>query len=339
MMNQISKTFRMILTLLLIASAAAAQQSYRPPADDFESRSDGPAKPDKKDGSIFRRPAKETPADQLAYARSLEENGRLRRAGNQYDALVHRWHFSEEAPAAQFAYARVLYERRRYERAFKEFQYMMHFYSGLFDFSVVLDYQLRIANHIMGQRWATFGVFPGFEAQERALPLFEAIIANAPNWEKTPAIRLMIGTIYENTGEYIKAVAAFESVFQHHPGSEEAQVAAFRKAICLADLSDKSPRDERRCREALSAWASFLASYPRSENREEASRRMDGLKERLEEMYYQRALYYDAIEKRPVSALIGYREFIKQFPSSERTPAVMQRIETLDRQQNMSERE
>lgn len=339
MINLISKTIRVTLVLLLMVSAAVAQQSYRPPEDDFETGSDGPAKPDRKDGSFFRRPAKDSSASQLEYARELEEEGRLRRAANQYDALVHRWHFSEEAPAAQFAYARVLYERRRYERAFKEFQYMMHYFSGLFDFSAVLDYQLRIANHIMGRRWATFGVFPGFESQERSLPMLEAIIANAPNWEKTPAIRLMIGTIYENAKEREKAVEAYEAVFQHHPGSEEAQVAAFRKAFCLADLSDKSPRDEHRTREALSALTSFQVAYPQNENREEASRRVDTLKKRLEEMYYQRALYYDEIEKRPVSAMVGYREFIKQFPSSERAPAVMQRIEALDLQQRSSERE
>jgi len=291
--------------LLLASSAVIAQQSHHPPGDNFETRSESSEKLDKKSGSIFRRPAKDNPAQQLEYARELEENGHLRRAAKQYDALVHRWHFSEEAPVAQFAYARVLYERKRYERAFKEFQYLMQYFSGLFDFSAVLDDQLRIAN--------------------------------APNWEKAPEIRLMIGMIYENAKEHEKAVTAYESVFQHHPGTEAAQTAALRQALCLADLSDKSPRDERRCRGALSALASFQAAYPRSEKREETSTRMDTLKPRLEEMYYERACYYDKIEKRPKAAIISYREFIKQFPGSDRSSAIVRRIEELERQQDASQ--
>jgi outer membrane protein assembly factor BamD (BamD/ComL family) len=330
MINPILKATFVFLVSLTVVSSSVAQQSYRPPTDDFEKQSDAPEKLTKKTGSVFRRPAKETPALQLEYARGLETDGRLRRAGNQYDALVHRWHHSEEAPVAQFAYARLLFERRRYEKSFKEFQYMVQFFPGLFEFNTALDYQHRIANHMMGKRWGGFLFFKGFEAPERAIPLLEKMIVNAPNWSRTPGIRLTLGMVYENAGEREDAVRAYESVMQHHPGSEEARTAAFRKACCLADLSDKSPRDERGCRDALSSLASFRGAYPQSDKNAEVSARMETLKLRLEDMYYQRALYYDKIEKKPVSARISYREFVKQFPASVHTPQVVRRIEALD---------
>lgn len=340
MIKAIHKTATIAALSLLAVSAALAQDSYRPQAQAFENTtSTGPEVLDKKTSSIFRRPAKDTPAEQLAYAQALEAENRTKQAASQYNALVHRWHQSEEAPLAQFSFARILYERGSYERAFKEFQYVVQFFPGLFDYNEILDYQLRIANQIMGKRWGTFGIFHGFESPERALPLFETIIANAPNWSKTPAIGLTIAMIHENQKDYEKAAAAYESVVQAHPGSEEAQTAAFRKGTCLADESDKTTRDEQNCRNALSALASFVAAYPQSDKRAEAEARMETLKARLEEMYYRRARYYDKIEKRPVSALVSYREFMKRFPGSTRIPAILERIEVLERQQPPSTKE
>ncbi len=331
MINELKTTVFSMLVLVLTSGAAFAQGSYRPQADDFEAPATGGQQQiDKKTPSFWRRPAQSTPTEQLAYAQAQEVDGQLKRAERHYNALVHRWHQSEEALNAQFAYARLLYERGRYERAFREFQYMVQFFSGQFDYNQVLDYQLRIANQILGKRRGTFGIFRGFESPERALPLLEAIVKNAPNWEKAPAIRLNIAVVYENTGERDAAIKAYEAVVQAHPGSPEAQIAAYRQAACLADLSDKSPRDERRCRDALSALASFLAAYPQSESRAEAQERLDSLKSRLEEMYYQRARYYDKIEKRPQAALVSYREFLKRFPASDRTPAILERIKVLE---------
>jgi outer membrane assembly lipoprotein YfiO len=334
MMNILKKIVFSLLVLGLVGADVFAQGSYRPQADDFEATvKDGPQQIDKKTPSYWRRPAQPTPAEQLAYAQAQEAGGHKRRAERQYNALVHRWHQSAEAPLAQFAYARLLYERGRYERAFREFQYMVQFFSGQFDYNLVLDYQRRIGNQILGKRWATFGIFRGFESPERALPMLETIVRNAPNWEKTPAIRLNIALVYENAGEHESAIKAYESVIQAHPGSPEAQTAAYRQAACLTDLSDKHPRDERHCRDALSSLASFLAVYPQGEQRAEAQQRLDSLKSRLEEMYYQRARYYDKIEKRPAAALVSYRDFLKRFPASDRAPAILERIGELEQQE------
>jgi outer membrane assembly lipoprotein YfiO len=329
----LGKTLLGALLLTVVANMAYAQGGYRPPEDDFESSStSGLLKLEKKVPRFWRRPAKQSPAAQLAYAQEQESEGKLKRAGRQYNILVHRWHQSDEAPIAQFAYARLLYKDERYERAFQAFQYMVQYFPGQFDYNEVLDYQLRIANQLLGKRWATFGVFPGFESPERALPLLETIVDNAPNWEKTPAIRLTIAMVYENMKEYEDAITAYEAVIQAHPNRPEAQTAAYREAVCLTELSDKNPRDERRCRAALSSLASFLAAYPKSDRQEEAQASLDRLKLRLETMYYDRARYYDVIEKRPQAALVSYRQFLKQFPSSARSPEILERIETLEKQ-------
>ncbi len=313
-------------------------QSYRPEPEPFDAAAPVQERLSRKSSSIFRRAAKTDPEAQLAYAQSLEADGARRAAGSHYNALVHRWPDAEEAPAAQFAYARLLFARGRHERAFKEFQYLVEFYPNLFRYNDVLEFQFQIANHLMGRRRGRLLFLPGFESPERALPMLETLVANAPNWARTPSVRLTIAGIHEAAKMYDEAVTAYEAVMHHHPSSEEATQAAFRKAACLVELSDRSPRDEQRGRVAFSALGSFLSEHPRSEHRGETERQMQRLRHRLAKMHFERARYYEVIAKRSESALISYRDFIRQFPTSEFAPEALARIAALESMQPSAER-
>ncbi len=321
-----------VVGALLCAAAARGQQGYRPGEDEFDPGPKTFVHAEKKHRSLFHRPTKDTPAEQLATAIEREKAGRLRSAKDAYDDLVHHWHDSREAPEAQFALARILFEQGKYEKSFKAFQYLIDHYAGRFKYNNALDYQHRIANQIMSDRWGDVLFMPGFEAPERALPLLDQIIANGPNWNKAPGVRLTVGMIHEDLKDYEDAVVAYDAVEQHHAGSSEAQTAAFRKAHCLYVLSEKTPRDEKRCRAALSALASFLARYKQSADRDDAETYLAELKTRLSEMYYERALFYDEIARRPTAALIAYRDFLKKFPASERAQDVYARIEELQQE-------
>jgi len=317
---------------LLCASVARGQQGYRPDDHEFDPGPKTFVHAEKKSRSIFHRPAEDTPAEQLATAIAREKAGRLRSARGAYNDLVHHWHDSREATEAQFALARILFEQRKYEKSFEAFQYLIDHYAGRFKYNDALDYQHRIANQIMNDRWGDVLFLPGFEAPERALPLLNQIVANAPNWSKAPGVRLTVGMIHEDLKDYEEAVGAYDAVEQHHAKSPEAETAAFRKAHCLYVLSEKTPRDEKRCRAALSALASFLARHKQSPDRDEAETYLAELKTRLSEMYYGRALFYDEIARRPTAALIAYRDFLKKFPASERAQVVYARIEELQQE-------
>jgi len=319
-----------VCVFLLIGASLATAQGYRAPEDEFEPAPKSIARADKKRPGMFHRPEKASAAEQLGYAATLETRQRLRAARSAYDDLVHEWHDSREAPQAQFAVARLRFAQGKYEKAFNAFQYLIDYYSGQFKYNEVLDYQLRTANQIMNDRWGDVLFLPGFEAPERALPLLSKLAENAPNWDKAAGVRLTIGMIHEELKDYEMAVSAYDAVEQYHPGSDEAERAGFRKARCLYVLSEKMPRDEKSCRTALSALASFMARYKQSERQSEAQGYIDTLKLRLEKMYYERAQFYDRMEKRPEAALIAYRDFMQKFPSSDRAPTVYTRIEALE---------
>ncbi len=321
-----------IVCLLASASIVLAQGGYQPSEDAMATTPNQLERAEQKQRSIFHRPEMDTAPEQLAYAQKLKAKNKLRAARSAYNDLVHHWHHCPEAPQAQFEVGRILYEQGKYEKAFQAFQYLIDFFSGQFQYNEVLEFQLKIANQVMNDRWGDVLFLPGFEAPERALPLLNKLVNNAPNWDKTPAVRLTIGMIHEDLKHYEDAVVAYEAVELHHGEVDIAENAAFRKAICLYTLSEKSPRDEKRCRAALSALATFLAQHKQSEKQAEAADYLENLQLRLATMYYDRALFYDIMAKRPKAALIAYRDFLKKFPASDRAQEVFTRMEVLERQ-------
>lgn len=285
----------------------------------------------RKTPSFFHKPAKETPAGQLEFADKLLAAGKQKAAMKQYSALVHKWHTSSEAAKAQMAYAGILYDRNDYKNAFDEFQYLVDNFAGQFPYEDVLDKQFRIANYLMTARRMKFLFMPGFKIQEQALPLFEKIVKNAPNWKSSVEAQYNIGLINEDMEDYQEAIRAYDAVRYRYPDSERAADASFRRAYCFYLTAKESIRDETCCRQALSALAGFMADYPRHSSFAPASKYRDELDERLANMYLERAEFYDKTGRKK-AAVIAYEDFIRKFPSSRLAGEITVRIETLKRE-------
>ena len=246
-----------------------------------------------------------------------------------------RWSTSGETrqrpPRRSTEYARLLEETEHYKDAFDEFQYLIDFYGGQFPYDEALDHQFKIANYIMTTPEARW-FFGGVMAPERALSMFEKIVENAPTWKRSAEAEFNVGMINEEIKEYEAASIAYENVERRYRGGDLARDAAFRHACCLYLAAKQTPRDEKGYRNALSALAVFVRSYPGNKDVETARNYLDEMKERLAGMYYERADFYDRIAKKPESAIIAYNDLIKNFPSSEKAQRANERIEQLKAQ-------
>jgi len=318
---------RTVAALLVLCPATSAQlgqsQEIDYPGPEDET-------PRRKKPRWFGGPAMTNAAEQLAYANSLlSQPGKRREAEKQYRELVHEWPQSPEAPLAQMAYAGLLEERGKHRRAFEECQYLIEFYTGSFPYQGVLERQFRIAHQVMTGRQGKLIFLRGFEAPERAIPMFRKIVENAPSWKKAAEAQYLVGVILEGDHEYAEAVVAYERAMTRYPESEFASEGEFRRAVSLYKLADKRPRDEKSCRVALTALSRFLNRYADSDNAQSADQYRQALQERLTALYYERAVFYDRAARRPRAALIAYRDFVQQCPSAEQIPAVKARIEQL----------
>lgn len=280
---------------------------------------------------FFGRPAKDTPERQLRYAQALQEAGRLRKAHRQFKALVHEWHDADEAPIAQKTFAELLEQRRKYSRAFNEYQYLAHYFPGRFSFRDVFDAQFRIASHLMRQRSFQFLFFSGFDASERALPLFKQILENAPYAERAADAWFHIGTIHEDAKDYVRAADAYETLVVRYPQSDYVSEALYRRAACLYNEAIRHPRDERGLLIAYGALAAWIQQNDGSdrETLTEARQRLGDMQARIVEMHYERAAFYDTLARKPSAAIIAYTSFLEQFPASEHSDIVRARVREL----------
>lgn len=313
--------FLLLGVALVVAAPVRAQQPVIEPEEDTGMR--------KREPSVFHRPSRDSPVVQLALADALLASGDTKRALKEYRALVHRWHDTPQAVRAQLTYAQALQSMREYDKAFDEFQYLIEYFAGSFPHDTALEAQFAVANHVRAARTGGLLFFRGFRSPERAIPMFEKIIRNAPNWKRAPEAQLYLGLIHEEAKDFELAVDAFETLTQRYPQSEYAAEAQFRSARGLYRIAKSRPRDERASREALSSLAAFVADHRGNPNEQEAQKCREEIKESLADLYYERAVFYDRMRNRQRAAIIAYTDFLKHFPLSTRAADAKERIAAL----------
>jgi outer membrane protein assembly factor BamD len=302
-----------------------------------------PAKPyvettPKRGFHLFVRPKQKAPEAQWKFVQDLDRFGKTSAASKQALALRIWWPHSPEAPQAQMLYAHLQERRGKLQEAFDAYQFLMEHYVGHFEFNEVIDRQMRIAKTLMDTKKGKFLFMPGFAAPERAVPLFEKIVASAPEGRYAPEAYYLTGVANEKTFEYDKAIEAYFTALNRFPTGEYAEKSAFAQARCHIQVSDDSPNDSRALDTARAACALFLQRYPDSGHRASIEADRARLLDRQIENAYALAHYYDAILRRPSAALIEYKTFVALYPDAAQTPAARLRIEQLSQSQPTEEK-
>ena len=293
-----------------------------------------PAKPyiektPKRGFHLFVRPKQKTPETQWEFTQTLERAGKLKAAARQALALRIWWPHSPEAPQAQMLYARLMEKRKDLQAAFDGYQYLLEHYTGRFEFNEILDRQMQIAKTIMAQKKGRFLFLPGFDAPERAIPLFEKIVASAPEGHATAEAYYLTGVANDRIYEYDKAIDAYFTTLNRFPDSEFAEKSAYAQAQCHIKISTDAPHDNRALATARAAGLLFLQRYPDSVHRAGIEADLARLHDRQVQNAYELARYYDLILHKPAAALIEYQTFVALFPDAEQTPAARLRMEQL----------
>lgn len=297
--------------LCLLPAFARSQEDGNFKVQDEEAKT-----PQRKSPGIFHRPGKASPAEQLTYADALRRDGKLSRAIKEYDNLVHAWHDTPEAVLAQRAQSDLLFERGKFKPAFEAYQYLVDFYAGQFPFEPVIQRQFEIANVVKNQRYARLWILPGVLDPQQALPLFEAIVRNAPNGDLAQESLFNMALIQEDDKEFDKAVELYERIQLRYPDGRYTASATFARARCLYQAARSRGRDEGQIRNAVSAFSTYLRDYPSDPNAASARKYLDELRSILSDMYFSRATYYDNVEKNAKAAVVAYRDFVRTFPMS-----------------------
>jgi hypothetical protein len=285
----------------------------------------------KKGWHWFLHPAYNNPQQQLTYADRLMQAHKTRAAKRQYLALTIYWPESTEAAQAQYHYAKIVDAAGKPAAAFDEYQRLFDKYAGSFPYDEVLNRQYEIATNLMELPKGRFLFFPGFKAPERAIPLFQSLLTNAPQWEKAAEIQYRIGCANENSLKYEEAIDAYMTTQSRYAGSPFAEKGSYGAAHCFYLLAQESPNNEQILEGAWAAMTLFLNAYPQSDNVAVAQEYRKTLLRQRAKLSYEKARYYDNIAKRPKSALLAYQNFVKDFPHSDWTDLAQIRIDALSK--------
>lgn len=253
--------------------------------------------------------------EHLKYARSLRDRGHLRSARKQFEILTKRWPDSAEAATARQAVADIYFKEGKNQKAFTAYEDLIkEYYTGIKNYDSILDRQYAIAKTEMDRkrmRW----LFGGYRAPERAVPMFESIIKNAPQWKRAPEMQYMIGKAYQKNDDQELAVVAYSTVEYRYPDSPVAEKAAVAKLDSLKDLVKSKPYSVDLREQAQVSAKMFPELYTNSQHLAEVQAFSDELRNLSAKHNYEVGRFYERVPRPPKtdSAAIYYNKVVDQF--------------------------
>ena len=299
--------------------------------------------PEKKDkGWLWQwfgigKPAQESAATQLEWARKLEAQGDYKGAVKACDALVREWPSSPEAPLAQFAMACILEDKlQEYGDAFEEFAYLLDFYPRNCPFSKVVAEQYKLANLLLDTRRVFLGM--SFTGDRELRQCYERIVRRAPGEDYVPAAMLKIADLRERDYDYEEAVKVYATLRNRYAGTVEARKALYLEAKARMWLVRRLAYNLPRCKDTESYLRTALRNDPSHPDAEEMRTWLKELREYLAEDAWTRAKFYDSKQRTRHAAIASYEKFLSEHPDSSHADEARERIEKLKQQQGVTEK-
>ncbi len=265
------------------------------------------------------------------HAHSLLEKGRTSAGLKQLEIFMKRWPDSPQAAQAQSEIGDLYLDAGKNKKAFEAYETLVEkYYAGIKDYTTVLEKQTVIAEEEMERkrmRW----LFGGYTAPERAVPYFESIIRNAPQWDRAPEMQYLIGEAYRKNDDYEMAVAAYTTVEYRYPESSFAEQAAFAKVESLRELVRATPNSLDVREQAQLAADIFQSIYPQSEHQAEVEAFRQALRDAAALSVYETGAFYERMPKSPRSdsAQIYYRKVVKEYPGTGSAELAEERLRVL----------
>jgi len=272
-----------------------------------------------------------TPQDHLNYAMDLRKRGHNGSARKQFEILVKRWPDSAEAATAKQAVADIYFDQGKNKKAFTAYEELIQkYYTNIKDYNSILDRQYTLATREMDRkrmRW----LFGGYRAPEQAVPLFESIIKNAPQWERAPEMQYMIGQAYQKNDDQELAVVAYSTVEYRYPDSSFAEKAGIAKIESFKNLVESTPYSLEIREQAQLSARLFPELYTNSQHLAEAQAFSKELHNTSAEYYYEIGRFYERVPRPPQngSAAIYYNKVIKNYGDTEYAAKAAARLRVL----------
>ena len=273
---------------------------------------------------------KDTPEDQIAYAKKFYEAKNIKDALKEFKKLLKHYPLSKEAPTAQYYVGRILEDLDNSYEAFKAYQKVIdtYPYTELVDDVIEREYKIADA-FFLGKKIKIIGKWQ-VPAKDKAIEIFKAVADNAPYGKYADLAKFKAGLSYKDIQDYDSAILMFKDLIDRYPNSPVIDKARFQLAECSKLLAVKPAYDQTPTNLARKEFEDFLKKHPDSEMASDAKQVVNKLKSREAENTYETGKFYEA-RKAPKSAIIYYKDIIQNYSDTEWAKKAGERLNAIEK--------
>ncbi len=296
---------------------------------------DDPMEVELKEPSWFwHNPKKDTAELQLAYATTLEREGKLDDALEAYNDLVHEWHATPEALTAQLALARIYSAEGKTQRAYDADIYLLAHFSGRFELEPVLKDAVAQADLIAAtEQEKTLKLHSG----ETLRGNYERIIHFAPRWHRTPDLLMKIAQLYVDDEAYGSAITVCDRILVDWPNYERLEELTYLYCSACRQQASARSNDIGRLQQMERLIKGAITFYPTHPDREQFLTWQDEIAQMRHDLAYRLTSFYDNPKAYSREAAeLAYRNFLLQYPDSPKADEIRERVAQLSLERSSS---
>lgn len=257
--------------------------------------------------------AKDSPQEQLSFAKSFLDAKEYKKALSELDKLIKRYPKAKEAAEAQYYLGITLEALNKTYDAYLAYQKLIEKYPFSERIEEAVEKQYNIAEAFMQGKSRFLGL--DIPTSRYAIDVFDAVIKNSPYGKYAAVSQYKIGLVLKSLSRYAEAKEEFEKVVSDYPESEWVEAAKFQIAVCTKETALDAPYDQETTQEAKEKFEEFALAHPEAELSKEAQAEAAALKEKEAESNFKTAMFYEK-QKKFESAKIYYEYVFKNFPKT-----------------------
>src|SRR3989338_8632699 len=206
--------------------------------------------------------AKDTPEDQMAYAKKAYDAKNTKDALREFKKLLKYYPLSKEAPTAQYYVGRIMEDMDNLYEAYKAYQKVIdtYPYTELVDDVIEREYKIADAFYA-GKKIKIIGKWQ-MPAKDKAIEIFKAVADNAPYGKYADLAKFKAGLCYKDIQDYNSDILMFKDLIDRYPNSPVIDRARFQLAECSKLLAVKPAYDQTPTNLARQEFEDFLKKHP-----------------------------------------------------------------------------
>jgi outer membrane assembly lipoprotein YfiO len=274
---------------------------------------------------------KETPYEQLDYAKGYYDRKEYKKAIGEFQKLIKHYPKAREAADAQYFIGRSQEDQGGVIQAFKAYQTAIEKYPFSERAGEIIKRQYDIGVRLMDGKIQRNRVMSAVGAGNYdVIDVFRKVIKNAPYGEYAAPAQYKIGLYLQEQGLYQEARDEFEKTVNDYPESEWAKAARYRIALSDSQRSSDAQYDQKVTESAIQEFKAFVKDYPDAELSGDARDQIQQLKEKEAENNFLVAQYYEK-RKQYQSAKIYYTTIVEDYRNTSWSAKSLERLQQINR--------